>query len=63
VPARYRSLLDEAVNEFYRAVMTQAESFRKRPDCGTASLGQSFYGQEDLVLLGFDALRPSSFFA
>ena len=63
MPACYRSLLHEAINKFYGAVMAQAESFRKRPDGGTTSRRQSFYGQEHLVLLGFNSLRTSGFFA
>jgi hypothetical protein len=63
VPACYCSLLHEAIDEFYRAVMAQAEPFRKRPDGGTASHGQSFYGQEGLVLLRFDAPGPGGLFA
>jgi hypothetical protein len=62
VPACYRSLLHEAVNKFYRAVMAQAESFRKRPDGGTTSHRQPSNGQEHLVLLGFNSLRTSGFF-
>jgi hypothetical protein len=56
-------MLNEAIDEFHRTVVAQAEPFRKRPDCWTTSLRQSFYGEEDLVLLRFDALRPGSFFA
>jgi hypothetical protein len=46
VPTRYRSLVREAINKFYRTVVAQAESFGKRPDSGTASLRQSFDSQE-----------------
>ena len=60
--ACYCSLLHEPVNKFYSTVMAQAESFRKRPDGGTTSRRQPFYGQEHLVLLGFDSLRTSGFF-
>jgi len=63
VPASYRSLLYEAIDEFYRAVMAQAEPFRKRPDGGTAFRGQSLYGQEGLLLLRFDAPGPGGLFA
>ena len=58
VPTYYGSMLNEAIDKFYRTVVAQAESLRKRPDGGTASLRQSFYGQKELVLLRFDALRP-----
>jgi hypothetical protein len=63
VPASYRLLLHEAIDEFYRAVMAQAESLRKRPDGGTAFRGQSLYGQKGLVLLWFDASGPGGLFA
>jgi len=44
VPTCHCPLLHESINKFYRTVMAQAEPFRKRPDGGTASLGQPFYG-------------------
>jgi hypothetical protein len=60
---RYCSLLDKPVNQLNRAVMSQAQSLRKSPDCRAASLRKPFNGQEDLVLLWLDSLRPRSFFA
>ena len=62
MPTCYRSLFYEAIDKFYGTVMAQAESFRKRPDGGTTSRWQPFYGQEHLVLLGFDSLQTSGFF-
>ena len=63
VPTCDRSLVHEAINEFYRAVMAQAESFRERPDGGTTSRRQSFDGQKDLeadaVLMPFDRAASS----
>jgi hypothetical protein len=56
-------MFNEPVDNLNCTVMTQAEPLRKRLDRWTSSLGQSFDCQQDLVLLRFDALRPSSFFA
>jgi len=56
-------MFHEAINYLNCAVMAQAKPLRKRPDVGTSSFGQSFDCEEDLVLLRFDALGPSGFFA
>jgi hypothetical protein len=63
VPTRDRSAIHEAIDQFNGTVMAQTEPFRKRPDGRTAPLRQSFYGQEDLVLMWFDALRSGRFLA
>jgi hypothetical protein len=56
-------MFHEAIDYLNCAVMAQAKPLRKRPDIGAGSLGQSFDGEQDLVLLRFDALCPSGFFA
>jgi hypothetical protein len=56
-------MFHEAIDYLNCAVMAQAKPLRKRPDGGTSSLGQSFDGEQDLVLMRFDALKPSGFFA
>jgi hypothetical protein len=53
----------KAIDYLDCAVVTQAKPLRERPDVGTRSLGQSFDGEKDLVLLRFDALCPSGLFA
>src|SRR5665213_3351977 len=63
VSAYHPSMLHEAVDQLHRAVMTKAKSLRKRTHCGTSSLGQSFDGEQDLMLLRFDPLGPGCFFA
>ena len=49
--------------KLYRAVMAQAEPLREGGDGGPSSRRQPFDGEENLMLLWFDAFRPSSFFA
>jgi hypothetical protein len=56
-------MVHEAIDYLNCAVMAQAKPLRKRPDGGKSSFRQSFNGEQDLVLLRFDALRPSGFFA
>jgi hypothetical protein len=56
-------MFHKAVYYLNRTVMAQAKPLRKRPDGGTSSFRQSFNGEQDLVLLRFNALRPSGFFA
>jgi len=63
VPACHPSALHEAVNQLNRTVMAKTKSLRKRTHGGTSSLGQSFDGEQELVLLRFDALGPGDFFA
>jgi len=63
LPSYHRSMFHEAVDYFNRAVMAQAKPLRNRPDVGTGSRRQSFDGEQHLVLLRFNALGTSGFFA
>jgi hypothetical protein len=56
-------MLHETVDQLCRTVMAKAEPLRKRAHGGTSSLGHSFDGEQELVLLRFDAFGPGCFFA
>ena len=57
------ALFNETIYKFHSAVMAQAELLRECGNSGTSALGQALDHQEKLMLLRFDALGASGFFA
>jgi len=61
--ARNGAALDHAIDEFDGTVMTDLKPGGKLADGGEFSDGQSFDGEEKLMLLRLDAVGAGSFFA
>jgi hypothetical protein len=55
VPAPQCTALNQTIDKFHRTVMAKAELARERSNRGADALGQTFDGQEELMLLRFDA--------
>jgi hypothetical protein len=55
VPAPQGTAFNETVDKLHGTMMAKAELARERSNCGADTLGQSFDGQEQLMLLRFDA--------
>jgi hypothetical protein len=58
VPAPQGTALNEAVDKLHGTVMAKAELARERSNCRADTLGQTFDGQEQLMLLRLDASGP-----
>ena len=59
----YETLFDESVDELDGAVMLQLHSFGQRANGGLDTFGQTFNGEEQLMLLRFDAGLPGRILA
>lgn len=57
VSALQGAALDKSINKLHRTVMAKAKLPGNRGNCGTDASGQTFDGQEQLMLLRFDTLR------
>jgi hypothetical protein len=59
----YGPALHEAVDQFDRTVMAQAQPLRERRDSGASSRRQTFNGKKNLMLLWLNADGSGSLFA
>lgn len=54
---------NQAVHQLHGAVMADLQALGEHPDGGSLALGQSFDGEQELVLVGLDAGGPRLVFA
>jgi len=59
----YRAAGYQAIHEFHRAVMSQKQLLRESGYSRARAGGQAFDGKQKLMLVRFDALGASGFFA